>query len=168
MVIMALAMVDMEGTVDGEDMVDTPDMVLAMVDMVDTGEERRGMPMPNQLLMLYPMLTLTLMPTIVTMVLAMVDMGVMVDTEDMVDMVLGMVDIEVMVDMVSGVEKRGTLMLSQLLMQMLMLMPMLTTDITDMAVDGEAMEDGEDMVAFTDLMAMDTGERNKRYSPQKW
>merc|ERR1712106_435278 len=142
MVTMALAMVDMEGTVDGEDMVDTPDMVLAMVDMVDTGEERRGMPMPNQLLMLYPMLTLTLMlmPTMVTMVLAMVDM----------------------VDMVSGVEKRGTLMLSQLLMQMLMLMLMLTTD---MAVDGEAMEDGEDMVAFTDLMAMDTGERNKRYSP---
>merc|ERR1712123_458337 len=102
MVTMALAMVDMEGTVDGEDMVDTPDMVLAMVDMV------------------------------------------------------------------SGVEKRGTLMLSQLLMRMLMLMPMLTTDTTDMAVDGEAMEDGEDMVAFTDLMAMDTGERNKRYSPQKW
>merc|ERR1711892_1588637 len=157
-------MVDMEGTVDGEDIVDTPDMVLAMVDMVGTGEERRGMPMLNQLLMLNPMLTLTLMlmPTMVTMVLAMVDM------EDMVDMVLAMVDIEVMVDMVSGVEKRGTLMLSQLLMQMLMLMPMLTTDITDMAVDGEAMEDGVDMVAFTDLMAMDTGERNKRYSPQKW
>merc|ERR1711892_208209 len=152
MVTMALAMVDMEGTVDGVDMVGTP-------------EERRGMPMPNQLLMLNPMLTLTLMlmptmvtmvlgmvdmedmedmvygvekggmlmpnqllllmltPTMVTMVLAMVDMEVMVDTEDMVDMVLGMVDIEVMVDMVSGVEKRGTLMLSQLLMQMQMLMP---------------------------------------------
>merc|ERR1712106_22605 len=157
MVTMALAMVDMEGTVDGEDMVDTPDMVLAMVDMVGTGEERRGMPMHNQLLMLNP--------TMVTMVLAMVDMEVMVDTEDMVDMVLGMVDIEVMVDMVSGVEKRGTLMLSQLLLQMLMPMPMLITDTTDMAVDGEAMEDGEDMVAFTDLMAMDTGERNKRYSP---
>merc|ERR1712106_1276016 len=129
----------MEGMVDGEDMVDTPDMVLAMVDLVGTGEERRGMLMPNQLLMLNPMLTLTLMlmPTMVTMVLAMVDM------EDMVDMVLGMVDIEVMVDMVYGVEKRGTLMLSQLPMQMLMLMPMLTTDIMDMAVDGEAMEDGE-------------------------
>merc|ERR1712106_512817 len=230
MVTMALAMVDMEGMVDGEDMVDTPDMVLAMVDMVGTGEERRGMPMPYQLLMLNPMLTLMLMPTMVTMVLAMVDMEVMldmedmadmvlgmvdmedmvsgvekrgmpmpnqlllltlmlllmlmptmvtmalamvdmevmVDMEDMVDMVLGMVDIEDMVDMVSGVEKRGTLMLSQLLMQVLMLMPMLTTDTTDMAVDGEAMEDGEDMVSFTDLMAMDTGERNKRYSPQKW
>merc|ERR1712106_1223750 len=183
--------------------------VLAMVDMVGTGEERRGMPMPNQLLMLNPMLTLMLMPTMVTMVLAMVDMEdmvsgvekrgmlmpnqllllllltllmltptmvtmvlamedmeVMVDMEDMVDMVLGMVDIEDMVDMVSGVEKRGTLMLNQLLMQMLM--PMLITDTTDTAVDGEAMEDGEDMVAFTDLMAMDTGERNKRYSPQKW
>merc|ERR1712106_361372 len=98
------------------------------------------------------MLLLMLTPTMVTMVLAMVDMEVIVD-------------MEVMVDMVSGVEKRGTLMLSQLLMQMLM--PMLTTDITDMAVDGEAMEDGVDMVAFTDLMAMDTGERNKRYSPQK-
>merc|ERR1712153_273827 len=168
MVTMALAMVDMEVMVDGEDMVDTPDMVLAMVDMVGTGEERRGMPMPNQLLMLNPMLLLMLTPTMVTMVLAMVDMEVMVDMEDMVDMVLGMVDIEDMVDMVSGVEKRGTLMLSQLLMQMLMLMPMLITDTTDMAVDGEAMEDGEDMVAFTDLMAMDTGERNKRYSPQKW
>merc|ERR1711892_619124 len=67
MVTMAL---DMEGMVDGEDMVDTPDMVLAMVDMVGTGEERRGMPMPNQLLMLNPMLTLMLMPTMVTMVLA--------------------------------------------------------------------------------------------------
>merc|ERR1712128_175281 len=98
-------------------------------------------------------------------VLAMVDMEVMVDMEDMVDMVLGMVDIEDMVDMVSGVEKRGTLKLSQPLMQMLMLMPMLITDTTDMAVDGEAMED---VVAFTDLMAMDTGERNKRYAPQKW
>merc|ERR1711892_801489 len=84
MVAMALAMVDMEVMVDGEDMVDTPDMVLAMVDMVGTGEERRGMPMPNQLLML-----------------------------------------------------------SQPLMQMLMLMPMLITDTMDMAVDGEAMEDGE-------------------------
>merc|ERR1711892_485836 len=103
--------------------------------------------MPNQLLLLTLMLLLMLTPTMVTMVLAMVDM-------------------EVMVDMVAGVEKRGTLMLSQLLMQMLM--PMLTTDTTDMAVDGEAMEDGEDMVAFIDLMAMDTGERNKRYSPQKW
>merc|ERR1711892_1143265 len=111
-----------------------------MVDMVGTGEERRGMPMPNQLLMLNPMLTLMLTPTMVTMVLAMVDIEVMVDMEDMVDMVL-------------GIEKRGTLMLSQLLMRMLMLVPMLTTDITDMAVDGEAMEDGEDMVAFTDLMA---------------
>merc|ERR1711892_1269616 len=107
----------------------------------------------------------------VTMVLAMVDMEVMLDMEDIADMVLGMVDMEdmeYMEDMVSGVEKRGTLMLSQPLMQMLMLMPMLITDTTDMAVDGEAMEDGEDMVAFTDLMAMDTGERNKRYSPQKW
>merc|ERR1711892_594957 len=127
-------------------MVDTPDMVLAMVDMVGTGEERRGMPMPNQLLLLMLMLLLMLTHIMVTMVLAM----------------------GVMVDMVSGEEKRGTLMLSQLLMQMLMLMPMLTTDITDMAVDGEAMEDGEDTVAFTDLMAMDTGERNKHYSPQKW
>merc|ERR1711892_1645714 len=149
------------------------DMVLGMVDMEDmedmvSGVEKRGMLMPNQLLLLMLMLLLMLTPTMVTMVLAMVDMEVMVDTEDMVDMVLGMVDIEVMVDMVSGVEKRGTLMLSQLLMQMQMLMLMLTTDITDMAVDGEAMEDGEDMVAFTDLMAMDTGERNKRYSPQKW
>merc|ERR1712128_44478 len=145
-------------------------MALAMVDMVGTGEERRGMPMPNQLLMLNPMLTLTLMlmPTMVTMVLAMVDMEVMVDMEDMADMVLGMVDMEDMGDMVSGVEKRGTLMPSQPLMQMLTLMPMLITDTTDMAVDGEAMEDGEDMVAFTDLMAMDTGERNKRYFPQKW
>merc|ERR1711892_368147 len=144
-----------------------------MVDMGDmedmvSGVEKRGMPMPNQLLMLNQMLLLMLTPTMVTMVLAMVDMEVMVDMEDMVDMVLGMVDIEDMVDMVSGVEKRGTLMLSQLLMQMLMLMPMLITDTTDMAVDGEAMEDGEDMVAFTDLIAMDTGERNKRYSPQKW
>merc|ERR1712106_1121456 len=143
-----------------------------MVDMEDmedmvSGVEKRGMPMPNQLLLLTLMLTLMLMPTMVTMVLAMVDMEIMVDMEDMVDMVLGMVDIEDMVDMVSGVEKRGTLRLSQLLMQMLMLMPMLITDTTDMAVDGEAMEDGEDMVAFTDLMAMDTGERNKRYSPQK-
>merc|ERR1712106_1211175 len=69
MVTMALAMVDMEGMVDGGDMVDTPDMVLATVDMVGTGEERRGMPMPNQLLMLNPILTL--MPTMVTMVLAM-------------------------------------------------------------------------------------------------
>merc|ERR1712106_1142311 len=76
MVTMDLAMVDMEGTVDGEDMVDTLDMALAMVDMVGTGEERRGMPMPNQLLMLNPMLTLMLMPTMVTMVLAMVDMEV--------------------------------------------------------------------------------------------
>merc|ERR1719483_689491 len=235
MVTMALAMVDMEGMVDMEDMVDTPDMVLAMVDMVGTGEERRGMPMPNQLLRRNPMLTLMLMlrPTMVTMVLAMVDMEVMVDMEDMadmvlvmvdmedmvdmvsggekrgmpmpnqlllltlmlllmltptmVDMVLAMVDMEVMldmvdmadmvsvmgdmegmVDMVSGVEKRGRLMLSQLLVQMLMLMPMLTTDTTDMAVDGEAMEDGEVMVAFTDLMAMDTGEGSKRYSSQKW
>merc|ERR1711892_1349937 len=97
MVTMALAMVDMEVMADGEDMAGTPDMVLAMVDMVGTGEERRGMPMPNQLLMLNLMLT----PTIVTMVLAMVDMEVMVDMEDMVDMVLGMVDIEDMVDMVS-------------------------------------------------------------------
>merc|ERR1711892_287965 len=148
-------------------------MVLGMVDMGDmedmvSGVEKRGMPMPNQLLMLMLMLLLMLTPTMVTMVLAMVDMEVIVDMEDMVDMVLAMVDIEVMVDMVSGVEKRGTLMLSQLLMQMLMLMPMLITDTTDMAVDAEAMEDGEDMVAFTDLMAMDTGERNKRYSPQKW
>merc|ERR1711892_1415211 len=62
MVTMALAMADMEGMVDGEDMVDTPDMVLAMVDMVGTGEERRGMPMPNQLLMLNQMLILLLMP----------------------------------------------------------------------------------------------------------
>merc|ERR1711892_1617702 len=98
-----------------------------------SGVEKRGMPMPNQLLLLTLMLLLMLTPT-----------------------------------MVSGVEKRGTLMLNQLLMQMLMLMPMLITDTTDTAVDGEAMEDGEDMVAFTDLMAMDTGERNKRYSPQKW
>merc|ERR1712123_386407 len=92
MVTMVLAMVDMEGMVDGEDMVDTPEMVLAMVDMVGTGEERRGMLMPNQLLMLNPMLTLMLMPTMVTMVLAMVDMEVMLDMEDMADMVLGMVD----------------------------------------------------------------------------
>merc|ERR1719483_843178 len=228
MVTMALAMVDMEGMVDMEDMVDTPDMVLAMVDMVGTGEERRGMPIPNQLLRLNPMLTLMLMlrptmvtmvlamvdmedmadmvlvmvdmedmvdmvsgvekrgmpmpnqlllltlmlllmltPTMVDMVLAMVDMEVMLDMEDMADMVLVMVDMEGMVDMVSGVEKRGRLMLSQLLVQMLMLMPMLTTDTTDMAVDGEAMEDGEVMVAFTDLMAMDTGEGSKRYSSQK-
>merc|ERR1712106_1269615 len=153
---------DMEVMLDMEDMAD---MVLGMVDMEDmedmvSGVEKRGLLMPNQLLLLMLMLLLMLTPTMVTMVLAMVDM------EDMVDMVLGMVDIEDMVDMVSGVEKRGTLMLSQPLMQMLM--PMLITDTMDMAVDGEAMEDGEDMVAFTDLMAMDTGERNKRYSPQKW
>merc|ERR1712106_244563 len=130
-----------------------------MEDMEDTvsGVEKRGMLLPNQLLLLTLMLLLMLTPTMVTMVLAMVDMEVMVDMEDMVDMVLGMVDIEDMVDMVSGVEKRGTLKLSQPLMQMLMPMPMLITDTTDMAVDGEAMEDGED-----------TGERNKRYSPQKW
>merc|ERR1712106_1022497 len=108
------------------------------------------MPMPML------MLLLMLMPTMVTMALAMVDMEVMVDMEYMV----------------SGVEKRGMLMPNQLLlltlMLLLMLTPMLITDTTDMAVDGEAMEVGEDMVAFTDLMAMDTGERNKRYFPQKW
>merc|ERR1712128_382177 len=115
-------------------MVDTPDMVLAMVDMVGTGEERRGMPMPNQLLMLNPMLTLMLMPTMVAMVL---DMEVMLDMEDMADMVLGMVDMEDMEDMedmVSGVEKRGRLMPNQLLLLTLMRLLMLTPTMVTMVL----------------------------------
>merc|ERR1712128_17235 len=98
--------------------------VLAMVDMVGTGEERRGMPMPNQLLMLNPMLTLMLMPTMVTMVLAMVDMEGMLDMEDMEDME----------DMVSGVEKRGVLMPNQLLLLTLMLLLMLTPTMVTMVL----------------------------------
>jgi len=150
MVTMVLVMVDGEAMVDMVDMEDMADTIVHIA--MDTGEERKGMLRLNQLLPLNQMLKLMLMLTMVTMVLAMVDGEDMVDMEDMADTI-----VHTATD--TGEEKRGRL--SQLLN--LRLSPTMDTDMEDIMV-----EDGEDMAAITDPMAMDTGEGSKRFSLHSW
>merc|ERR1719341_1204350 len=117
----------------------------------DTMEERRGMRMLSQLLLLTQMLKLMLMPTTDTMVLVMV----MADMEDMEDT---MVDTIVHTATDTGEERKG--LLNQLLNPRLI--PTMDTIEDTMAEDGEA------MAATTDPMAMDTGEGSKRFSLLSW
>merc|ERR1719341_1649129 len=108
------------------------DTVLVMVDTTvhtatatDTMEERRGMRMLSQLLLLTQMLKLMLMPTTDTMVLVM-------DMEDMEDT---MVDTIVHTATDTGEERKG--LLNQLLNPRLI--PTMDTIEDTMAEDGEAM-----------------------------
>merc|ERR1719480_341830 len=143
MVIMVLVMVDtiVHTATDTDTIVHT---------VTDTGEERRGMLMLSQLLPLTLMPRLTLMLTMVTMVLVMVT----VDGEDMEDGV----DTIAHTATDTGEEKRGRL--SQLLNPRLI--PTMDT------IEDTMEEDGEDMAAITDPMAMDTGEGSKRFSLHSW
>merc|ERR1719470_210799 len=118
----------------GHTMVDT---MVDIEDMLD-GERRRGQLKLNQRLTLRLMLTLGTLP-----------MAMVLDTMDMVDMVLDtlpightmvdtMVDIE---DMLDGERRRGQLKLNQRLKLRLMLtlgtlpMDMVTMDMVDMVLD---------------------------------
>merc|ERR1719318_2495812 len=117
-------------------------MVLVMVDTIvhtvtdtdtiahiamDTGEERRGMLRLSQLLPLTQMPRLTLMLTMVTMVLVMVDTIVHTVTDT---------DTIAHTAMDTGEERRGMLMLSQLLplTQMPRLLLMLTMVIMGLVI----------------------------------
>merc|ERR1719341_3083679 len=148
-------------------------LVMVMVDIVhtamdtdttvhtatDTGEERRGMLRLSQLLPLTQMLRPMLMLGMVIMdtVLVMVDTTVhtAMDTDTIVHTATDTME-----------ERRGMLMLSQLLplTQMLKLMLMPTMD----TIEDTMAEDGEAMVAITDPMAMDTGEGSNPFSLQSW
>merc|ERR1711970_1483789 len=84
------------------------------------------------------------------MVLDIMDMGIDMDMEDIIDLM----------DMDTGEERRGMLMLRQLLLLMRTQMLILGThtdtvlDIMDMGID-------MDMVDIIDLMDMDTGEERR-------